>query len=268
MGDRGLIDRIDAYLDEVPRAAADVSDHGSLRLFLATGPWPYHARPRPGHGPVTARDVGAVRARQRSAGAPERLEWIAERAGEAAAAAQESGLAVQSFPLLVLEHATAPPPRADGVAVRLLGPDDRSLAAMQAAVAVAFAAPGTARGPAGVREREHEQAAADPRIDPFVRHQLRAGHAVIAVAEDDRGPLAGGTALPRGDVAELVGVATLPCARRRGLAGQVIGALLAELARRGVRTAFIGAADDDVARIYERAGFRRVATACEAAPRR
>jgi hypothetical protein len=35
-----------------------------------------------------------------------------------------------------------------------------------------------------------------------------------------------------------------------------------EIARRGVDVVFLSAADDDGARIYERAGFRRVAHAC------
>jgi hypothetical protein len=42
----------------------------------------------------------------------------------------------------------------------------------------------------------------------------------------------------------------------------VTAALVEEIARRGVDVVFLSAADDDGARIYERAGFRRVAHAC------
>jgi predicted GNAT family acetyltransferase len=123
-------------------------------------------------------------------------------------------------------------------------------------------------GEAGVREREHEQAARDPRADAFMAHQISAGHAVLAVAEDADGPLAGGMALPRGAVCELVGIATLPCARRRGIAALVVAALVDAVAALGVTTTFMGAADDDVARVYGRVGFRAFATAGEAAPPR
>lgn len=261
-----LLERIDAYLDEVPRAAATIEDHGSLRIFTGTGAWPYYARPRPGHGPVTAEDVRIVRARQRVLGSPEKLEWVAEAAPEAETAAREAGLEVERFPLLVLEERLAPA-HVDGVHVRLLHPDDHELPATQAAIMVGFGHPGTAVGAAGVREREHEQAGRDPRVDSFLRHQIRAGHTVMAVAEDDDGPIAGGMANPRGDVAELVGIATLPAARRRGIAALVTARLVDAVHADGVRTIFIGAADEDVARVYGRVGFRAFATACEAAPR-
>ncbi len=260
-----LLERIEAYLDEVPRVAATVEDHGSVRVFAGTGAWKYYARPRPGHGPVRVADVEAARARQRELGLPERFEWMAETSPSAEAAVRATGMAVDAHPLLVLDRPLAPPP-VPGVTVRLLDADDHALPAAQAAIAVGFAVPGTARGTEGRRARDHEQAAGDPRVDRFLRHQIRAGHAVTVIAEDEHGPVAGGSALPRGDVAELVGIATLPAARRRGIAALVVAALVRAVADRGVTTTFMGAADDDVARIYERAGFRRVATACEAAP--
>jgi GNAT superfamily N-acetyltransferase len=260
-----VLDRLERYLDEVPRAAATVEDHGSLRLFVGTGAWPYYARPVPGGGAVHPADVEVVRARQRELGLPEKLEWVADTTPSAAGAAEASGMAVTSYPLLVLGEQLRPAP-VDGVTVRLLDPADLALGPMQAAVAVGFAEPGTAVGSAGPRERDGLHAQRDPRVDRFVRDQVTAGHAVMAVAEDERGPLAGGTALPRGDVAELVGIATLPAARRRGLAALVVAALVDAVAARGVTTTFMGAADADVARVYGRVGFRPVATTCEAAP--
>jgi ribosomal protein S18 acetylase RimI-like enzyme len=84
----------------------------------------------------------------------------------------------------------------------------------------------------------------------------------MAIADMGQGPIGGGTASPRADVAELTGIATLPAFRRRGVGLSITAALVEELARRGVDVVFLSAADDDVARIYERAGFRRVAHAC------
>ncbi len=267
MSQAALLERVEAYLDEVPRSAATVEDHGSLRLFIGTGAWPYYARPRPGHGPVTAADIKCVRARQRELGLPEKLEWVVETTPSAEAAARAAGLAVERYPLLVLGRPLAPAP-VPGITVRLLDADDHELPATQAAVMVGFGHPGTEAGPAGVRERDHEQAARDPRADAFMAHQIRAGHAVMAVAEDADGPVCGGTALPRGDVCELVGIATLPAARRRGIAALVVAALVDAVAALGVRTTFMGAADADVARVYGRVGFRPFATAGEAAPPR
>jgi GNAT superfamily N-acetyltransferase len=264
MSQAALLERVEGYLDEVPRAAATVEDHGSLRLFVGTGAWPYYARPRPGHGPVTAADVETVVARQRELGLREKLEWVVETAPSAEAAARAAGLEVERFGLLVLGRPLTPAP-VDGIAVRLLEADDHELPAAQAAIMVGFGHPGTAVGEAGVREREHEQAARDPRADAFIAHQIRAGHAVMAVAEDADGPVCGGTALPRGAVSELVGIATLPSARRRGIAALVVAALVEAVAARGVTTTFMGAADADVARVYGRVGFRAFATACEAA---
>jgi len=55
-------------------------------------------------------------------------------------------------------------------------------------------------------------------------------------------------------------VATLPSARRRGIAAALTAALTADALNRGVELVFLGADSDDVARIYERAGFRRIGT--------
>ena len=71
--------------------------------------------------------------------------------------------------------------------------------------------------------------------------------------------------MPRGAVAELTGIATLPAWRQRGVGAMVTAALTQAVAALGVRTVFLSAGDEDVARAYERVGFRRVASAGEAA---
>ena len=67
---------------------------------------------------------------------------------------------------------------------------------------------------------------------------------------------------PVDDVTEVVGVATLPAVRRQGLGGAVTGALVEDALARGVETVFLSAGSEDIARVYARLGFRRVATAC------
>jgi GNAT superfamily N-acetyltransferase len=267
---RALLARIDAYCDTVPRVAARVEEHGPFTLFVRTGAWAYYARPRiappPPAAGFTREAVEQVRARQRALGVPEALEWLHDVAPGLAAAAEATGLRVRRHPLLALSAPPAPLARAPEVTVRLLTPEDPALALAQAAVELGFAAGGTARGSLGARERDVEAARADPGRLAFVRRLLGAGHIVMAVAEGAEGVLGGGTASPRGTVAELAGIATLPAARRRGAARAVTDALVGAVTGRGVDTVFLSAADDAVARIYAGAGFRRVGTACIAEP--
>lgn len=74
-------------------------------------------------------------------------------------------------------------------------------------------------------------------------------------------PLAVGMHNPLIPVTELVGVATLPALRRRGLAAAVTAVLIADARRRDVDTVFLSAADDAVAHMYQAVGFTKVATA-------
>jgi predicted GNAT family acetyltransferase len=81
------------------------------------------------------------------------------------------------------------------------------------------------------------------------------------VVETRDGPVASGMHQPVGEVTEIVGIGTLPAARRRGLATVVTAALVHDAVASGVDLVFLSAEGDDVARIYERLGFRRVASA-------
>ena len=65
------------------------------------------------------------------------------------------------------------------------------------------------------------------------------------------------------EVSEVVGVATLPRLRGRGLGAGITSALVAH-ATETADMVFLAAGDDDVARIYERVGFARLATAAVA----
>jgi ribosomal protein S18 acetylase RimI-like enzyme len=252
------LERIERYADAAPREAAQVEEHGPLRLFVGKGPWPYYARPS-GLGEPTPEDVAAVRARQAELRAPEAFEWIGELAPGLAPAARRAGLKVREQPLMVLRgavRAQAPPLR-----VRLLAPDDPALPAADAVARVGFAAAGTARGAAGEAERDAAAAAVPEAALAFRRDRLAAGTTVMAVAEDDGGPVAVGAHQPVGDVSELVGVATLPAARRQGLGAAVTAALAADARERGAEIVFLSAGGEDVARVYDRLGFARVATA-------
>jgi GNAT superfamily N-acetyltransferase len=261
--DADLLERIEAYFDSAPRAAADTEQHGALTLFVSRIPWRYYGRPRLGlEHDVGADDVAAVRARQRELGVREAFEWVHETTPSLAGAATAAGLEVTQVPLLALDAEAwrpAAPPK--GVTVRMLGADDPALASAQGAVELAFAAPGTAIGAAGPAERDVATAGLDDL--GFLRERMRRGLTAIAVAESEaEGALAAGSHQPVGDVTEVVGVGTLPCARRRGIGAAVTGRLVEHARERGASLIFLSAADEDVARMYGRLGFRRVGTAC------
>lgn len=262
-----VLQHIEAFYDAVPRAGARVERVGPLTLFVREGVgWPYYARPSPGAGPITADDVAAVRRRQVELGVPQALEWVADLAPTLAGAAQRAGLVVRHCPLLVLSGA----PVATDVAatLRVLSGGEPDLAVAEAVAHVGFGAGiGTRVGPAGPVERDAAALAGDPAPIERLRAALADGSAARAVADDAAlGPVAVGGYQHALGVAEIVGVATLPALRRRGLAAAVT-ARLAELAsERGLTTVFLSAQDDDVARVYERIGFTRIGTAGLAEP--
>jgi GNAT superfamily N-acetyltransferase len=61
---------------------------------------------------------------------------------------------------------------------------------------------------------------------------------------------------PANGATEIGGVGTLPTARRQGLAAAVTAALAGHARDHGVHTVFLAYAQDSVARIYSRLGFR------------
>ena len=99
------------------------------------------------------------------------------------------------------------------------------------------------------------------------REMFATGDYTTVVADaPGAGIVATATSQRSGDVAEIVGVATLPSARRHGYASQLTATLARRLLAAGAHLVFLSAGDDDVARLYTRVGFRRVGTACIAEP--
>jgi N-acetylglutamate synthase-like GNAT family acetyltransferase len=264
-----LLLRLERYLDVVPRSGAGVEAFGSLTLFTRVGAgWPYYARPTLGWtGPVTADDLEAVRTRQRELAIPEAFEWVDDTTPSLRPVAEAAGLVVEQLPLMALGHTlavTTPP----DVRIRIVPFDDPDLAAASAVAEIGFGMPGTAPGTAGPAERDDAMTAMSPEGLANTRERMRLGLTVMAVAESDaEGPLCVGWHQPVDDTAEIVGVATLPSARRRGLAAALTARLVDDARERGVKTVFLTAGSDDVARVYARVGFARVGTSCIAVPR-
>lgn len=245
-----MLGTLETYYDTVPRAGATTEEVGPFTLFVRSDPdgWPYYARPRLGYaGPFTAADVDAVRRRQRELGVQEALEWVHDTTPTLLAAARSAGLSVEECPLLVLtgDPATA---LVDGVDVHLLGPEE-DLSVVVGVVHAAF-------------EGTDEVVPRPPGRRPAL---VAGGLLAIAGAYDAQGGVVGGGSHgPRGTTTELTGIGVLPRARRHGVGAALTRALVDDALATGVRTVFLSAQDDAVARVYERIGFQRVGTACMA----
>ena len=256
---------IESYYDAAPRSAARVESVGPFTLFINSGPgWPYYARPTLGESRFSASDVQRVCERQSTLGVPQAFEWVRETTPALEAAVIAAGVQVVAHPLLVLDpDGRGQVPVPPGIDTRLVLPED-DIALIGAVAWVAFGAAGTAIGPEGRQELRAAAARRSPSIVEFERQRLRAGTTVMATAFDNGLPVSVGSHNPVGSVSEIVGVGTLPELRRRGLAAAVVHQLIEDAQSRGVETIFLTADDETVARVYERLGFRRIATACVA----
>jgi predicted N-acetyltransferase YhbS len=256
----GLLECIEHYFAAAPLPDAQIEAVGGLDVPVGHPAWPYPARPRAGAGPVTEVDVRAAVALQHAAGLPAALEWIPECSPEAAAAARAAGLTVEELPLLVAADPVElllPP----GVRLYLVGADDPELPRYERVAAIAFAHPG---GRTDVAEAPLETSAVAAARTAALRERIAAGRTVMMVAVEDGEPVAVGSHQPVDvdgtEVSEIVAVATLPRLRGRGLGAGIASALSAH-ARETADLVFLTAGDDDVARVYERVGFARIATA-------
>jgi GNAT superfamily N-acetyltransferase len=246
-----LLQRVEAFYDAVPRPVADAHERGPLTLFVARAGWPYYARPTPGARSVSDSDVRAVLDLAEELDVPKTLEWVDEVTPTLADAARSAGLVVHRMPLLVLVGEVADVPAA-AVQVEMLTPVDSRFADARAAVHAGFQ---------GTDEKEPEPVAA------WIADRVRDGLMCAAGAfASDGAAVGGGSSQSRGDVCELTGIATLPSWRRKGVGAAITRVLAEGAVAQGATTLFLSAGDDAVARVYERVGFRRVATACTAQP--
>jgi predicted N-acetyltransferase YhbS len=255
----GLLECIERYFAVAPLPDARIEAAGALDVPIAEPAWPYPARPRSGGGPVTADDVRAALALQEAAGLPAAVEWVPELSPETAAAARAVGLNVEELPLLVaMDPVELLLPA--GVDLYVVGADDPQLARYQWVAATAFAHPGGASDASHVPEDVSAEARARTTA---LRERIASGRTVMMVAVEDGEPVAVGAHQPvevdGSEVSEVVGVATLPRLRGRGLGAGITSALVAH-ATETAGMVFLAAGDDDVARVYERVGFARLAT--------
>jgi GNAT superfamily N-acetyltransferase len=255
----GLLECIERYFAAAPLPDARIQPAGALDVPISDPAWPYPARPRVGAGPVTADDVRAAVELQQAAGLPAAVEWVPERSPETAAAARAAGLTVEELPLLVAVDPVELLLPA-GVRLYVVGADDPELPHYQRVAATAFAHPG---GAADVRDVPLDTSPEALARTAALRDRIASGRTVMMVAVENGEPVAVGSHQPvdidGSEVSEVVGVATLPRLRGRGLGAGITSALVAHAAETADMV-FLAAGDDDVARVYERVGFARLAT--------
>jgi ribosomal protein S18 acetylase RimI-like enzyme len=258
----GVLARVEVYYDAVPRAAARVEDIGPFTLFVASSGPAFYARPRLGSMEVSVDAVQGVLSRQRQLEQPLCIEWVAETTPALERVAALAGMNVEHHPLLVLRER----PCGGSGRARMLGGDEaEDLSMTEAAIGVAFGVGGTSVGAEGLAERAASLSAttgADVLLSDVASRRIR----VAAVYDRDPsvGPVGGGRHTLRADTSEITGVGVMPVYRGQGLAASLTYLLASDAVALGARTVFCCAEDDNVARIYERVGFRRLATACVA----
>ena len=256
-----MITRVDTYLHSVPLSGAVAEQVGPFTLFRSTTVWPYYARPVPGSG-VTIKpdDVELVRERCAELEIPLSFEWVVDTCPSLGPAAAAAGLTVVEHPLLVLERDDFRPVVADA-RVEILSADEDVVRQCRAVANLAFSEPGTAVGTAGPAERDVAAAETSDKMVATLRDRALRGVAVSAGAFTDDGMVASGTHQPVDSTTEIVGVGTLPSARRRGLGAAVTSKLVEHAFANGVDLVLLSAESDAVAAVYERVGFHRIGSA-------
>jgi len=256
-----MITRVDDYLHAAPLSGSVAEEVGPFTLFRSTTVWPYYARPVPGSGrTIEPSDVEAVRTRCAELGIPLSFEWVVETCPSLSAAAAAAGLTVVEHPLLVLERDDFRPVTA-GARCEILPADETLVRQGRAVASLAFGDPGTAVGAAGPAERDAKAAEIPDDMIKGLLGRARDGVTVSAAAFTDDGLVANGQHQPVGSTTEIVGVATLPAMRRRGLAAAVTSTLVEHAFAHGVDLVLLSAESDAVAAVYERVGFRRIGSA-------
>lgn len=247
--------RVDEYLHAVPLSGATGEQIGPFTLFRTTTIWPYYARPVPGGSVVEQADVERVRERCAELDLPLSFEWVVETCPSLGPAAEAAGLTVVQYPLLVLERGDFKPVET-AARCEILPADIELLRQSRAVANVGFSNPGTGVGEAGAAERDAHEVP-DETADALLERAV-AGVSVTAAAFGDEGMLASGVHQPVGTTTEVVGVATLPSARRQGLGAAVTSCLVEHALANGVELILLSAQDDAVAAVYERVGFHRI----------
>jgi ribosomal protein S18 acetylase RimI-like enzyme len=165
-------------------------------------------------------------------------------------ALEQAGLRLEvRHPMMLCTPADFQPDQASTVQVRLLRPDDD---------------PNTLSTYLWIRNQGFDQDfAAEPPTPKEItqlRDQIEAGGVRCALANLDGVPAGVGVIMALSGIGELVGVATLPALRRRGVATTVCSVLVKDHFQQGGDLVWLSAGDAIAQATYERIGFRVVDT--------
>ena len=241
-----LLARIEEYYDCVPRAVTTIEEIGPFTLFVAdegTG-WQFYARPRlRGHGTFTAGSVCRVLERQGQLDVPRAIEWVDEVTPRLLPAVRAAGHEPHHYPLLALPRDVA------------VEPDERARPLRPAEPHLSLAMGAVSAGFDGLDDVAPKDVGRRPEL-------MERGDLVVVASYEGRRLCGAGSAAPRGDVAELMGIAVPPGHRHRGHGTAITQTLVAVSRERGVDLLFLSAGSDAAADIYRRVGFVDVGTAC------
>lgn len=105
------------------------------------------------------------------------------------------------------------------------------------------------------------------KVTPATDHELEemrlglARSGMVLARLDGQAAGAGGFTVPLSGLTEVVGIATVPAFRQRGIATAVTAMLVQHAFENGVEAAILTAGDERAGRVYERVGFQPYATA-------
>ena len=257
-----LIKELDHYFDAVMRNDSEPVEVGAFTLFVSDAPFGYYARPSFAYSEqVDAADLVALAKACKEREIDLALEWVHEEDPGLAALAQAHGLKVNLFPLLVAQPRDLAIPNTEGVTMRILSSDEPAIAHAVAVANLSFGVGGTEVSQVGFAERDRAAGEVSEKWTEYFREHIRREMTLMAVLESANGVLAVASCKPVGKFAEIMGVATLPSERRRGLGAAVTAFLASQLFAQGIETVLLSAEDENVARVYEKIGFHRVGTA-------
>jgi GNAT superfamily N-acetyltransferase len=236
--------RIDEQIIGVNRPARNVFEVGPLTVMLdSTTDMIYANYALPTSSEVSDSEIADMVAVFQREGRTPRLEFRKEACPGLAERLEANGFTLEmDNPVMLCDRSTFVPVYADGVEVEVLAPDgdiEDYLRSGNEAFGMDF--------PINVE-----------RITK-TREAIGRGSWVCAIGRID-GDIAGSAAItPFGGVGELAGVGTSPRFRRRGVASAVSSVLMERFFETN-DLAWLSAGDDTARLVYERLGYRTVAT--------
>lgn len=238
--------RIQAYLRI---AASQERERERIGSFLATfsrhstNPYLNYAIPDDKAEPSAAEVTGLITAYEQRGRIP-RLEYITRLAPAVEPALIDAGFTVEGRLPLMSCTPGLERPQAVAESIELIVPTtDADLLAALSAQHEAFG-----------------EAPPEPEAAQRLRASIAAGQLVVLARVAETGePVGGGVCTaPAQGLTEVAGIGVRATFRRRGVAAALTARLLQEAFAVGVELAFLMAAGEDEARMYERAGFTRI----------